>query len=52
MQGRDPVGTGGKCCIIARDVFHSALLYLGVDRPDTPHTILILYLKKKNLFQP
>jgi hypothetical protein len=42
MQGRDPSGTGGKRCIVACDVFHSALSYLGVDRPDAPHTIIYL----------
>lgn len=42
MQGRDHTGIGGKRCIIACDVFRSALLYLGVDRPDAPHTIIYL----------
>jgi hypothetical protein len=42
MQGRDHTGTGAKRCIIACDVFRSALLHLGIDRPDAPHTIIYL----------
>jgi hypothetical protein len=42
MQGLDNTGTGGKRCIIACDVFRSALLHLGVDRQDAPHAIIYL----------
>jgi hypothetical protein len=42
MQGRDHTCTGGKRCIIACDVFRSALLHLGVDKPDAPYSIIYL----------
>jgi hypothetical protein len=42
MQGRDPAGSGGQRCLIACDVFHNALLHLGVDRRDAPWSIIYL----------